>query len=258
RDFRARVHDELGELAGPRAELQDGPSLADAELAYEVGHGVVGVARSPALVVFDGDLEPAAGRGVDPIVAHAVAFAVRMPICSPGQARSFGFRLSPNTSSNRRVTIGAISSTVISRPASWARDATPSPASPHGTIATYHDRSVVQLSANPCSETRIRISRTPIAQTLRGPDHTPVCTSLRWSSTPTSAEARITTSSRSRTNRIASGRGPRSSTGYPMSCPGPWNVSEPPRSMNRSSAPAAAIRSSVHTMWSGCQRLPAV
>src|SRR5207344_3296492 len=82
RDPRARVHDELGELAGPRAELKDVPSFADAELAYEVGYGVVGVARSPALVVLDGDLEAAAGRGVDPIVAHAVAFAVRTSICS--------------------------------------------------------------------------------------------------------------------------------------------------------------------------------
>ena len=33
---------------------------------------------------------------------------------------------------------------------------------------------------------------------------------------------------------------------------------EPPRSMNRSSAPAATIRSSVQTMWSGRQRRPAV
>src|SRR4029450_4067637 len=111
----------------------------------------------PTLVMLDGDLEPAAGRGVDPIAAHAVAFAVRTPIFSRDHAWSFGSRLSRHTSSNRRMTIGAISSTVIARPASWDRDATPSPARPQGTIASYHERSVVQLSANPCSETRIRI-----------------------------------------------------------------------------------------------------
>src|SRR3990170_1576561 len=71
--------------------------------------------------------------------------------------------------------IGTVTSaTVISRPASCESDVTPSFARPHGTIASYHDRSVVQFSANPCSVTRARMSRTPIAHTFRSPDHTPV------------------------------------------------------------------------------------
>jgi hypothetical protein len=36
-----------------------------------------------------------------------------------------------------------------------------------------HDRSVSQLIANPCRVTGVRISRTPIAQTLSSPANTP-------------------------------------------------------------------------------------
>ena len=40
-------------------------------------------------------------------------------------------------------------------------------------IPSNHDRSVSQLSANPCSVTRVRSRRTPIAQTLSSPAQTP-------------------------------------------------------------------------------------
>ena len=69
--------------------------------------------------------------------------------------------------------------TVTSRPASSLSDVTPWSGSPHATIPSNHDRSVSQLIAKPCSVTRARISRTPIAHTFRSPDHTPVWTSGR-------------------------------------------------------------------------------
>ena len=114
-----------------------------------------------------------------------------------------------NTSANRDATSGSISATVISRPASCDSVVTPSSVRPHGTIASYHERSVVQFSAKPWSVHRIRWTRTPIAQTLRSPAHTPLFTGLRPSAgTPASAHARITTSSSAWTYAMTSGRVP--------------------------------------------------
>ena len=73
-DPRARVHDELGELAGPGAELEDVAPSPDAELLHEVGDRVVRITRAATLVVLDPRFEAAHRRVVDPIAGgHASA-----------------------------------------------------------------------------------------------------------------------------------------------------------------------------------------
>ena len=101
----------------------------------------------------------------------------------------------------------SMSATVTLRPVSADRLVTPASRMPQGTMRSNQPRSQSQLSAKPCIVTP-RATRMPIAATLRscalpGPRppviQTPLRPSTRVVATPTSAQARISASSRART-----------------------------------------------------------
>ena len=77
------------------------------------------------------------------------------------------------------------------------------PATPQGTIRPNHPRSGSTLRANPCMD-RARVSRTPMAATLRGrgpagSTHTPGWRSIRPESIPRPASTSMSTCSSPRT-----------------------------------------------------------
>ena len=100
----------------------------------------------------------------------------------------------PQRSTDRRATRSTTSRIEASTP-SAARDVTPRPVIPQGTIRPNQPRSGSTLSANPCMD-RARDSRTPIAAILRGrtpsgSTHTPVWRSKRPAARPRSPSTSI-------------------------------------------------------------------
>eukprot|EP00964_Phaeocystis_antarctica_P006810 scaffold3688_cov71-Phaeocystis_antarctica.AAC.2 len=107
-------------------------------------------------------------------------------------------------------------------------------------------RSGSTLSARPCDVTH-RVTCTPNAPSLRSSTQMPSSPAApRRAVTPKAAAVAIMASSSECTNQRMSLRWPfRSRIGYATSCPGPWNVTLPPRSDCTTLAPAASISSRV-------------
>mmetsp|Transcript_14921 Transcript_14921/g.45010 ORF Transcript_14921/g.45010 Transcript_14921/m.45010 type:complete len:277 (-) Transcript_14921:473-1303(-) len=113
---------------------------------------------------------------------------------------------------------------------------------PQGTMRLNpFPRSTSTLMATPCMVTQL-LTLTPMAATLASSTHTPVSPSMRpASATPSLPRARMTSSSSARTYQCRSHRySLRSRMGYTTSCPGPCQVTSPPRSVRTTRCASAS------------------
>ena len=145
---------------------------------------------------------------------------------------------------------------VTVRPNSAEMEVTPASLIPQGTICWKGARSLLQLTAKPCIVTR-SLTLMPIAAILRAgrpsaaASHTPDRPSILVPSMPNVPREAMMTSSRVETYSATRAGSRSARTGYPTSCPGPCQVSFPPRSTGTTGVPSKG------RSWSSV-RLPAV